>query len=458
MSTTRLTQHVNAPPVAVYRALLDPSAIAQWRVPGDMTSQVHHFEAREGGTFRVSLTYQDSSAGKSGEHTDTYHGRFEKLVPNELIVEVMEFETDDPSMRGEMRVTTLLREAPGGTEIEGIHENLPPGVRPEDNEIGWRDSFGKLAAYVERQTLLRCATVAAMPTDFRGIFAILATPFLPDESLDEPSLRRLVDWELSKGVHGLTILGIFGEFHRLTDAERDRVTQVVIKQVNGRVPVVVGISHNSARVAAEYAVRAQELGADGLMAAPSPYGKSAPAVKAYYRRIADVATVPLVLQDEPNFTGVQLPVPLLVELSESLPARYVKLEEAPTAPKVTALAKIAPDLQVFGGLGGAFFWEELARGAVGTMTGFAFPEILVRIYDLAVAGKLPEARDVFHQYLSIIRYENQPGISLALRKELLRKRGAMEHATVRQPAPGVDESVLAELDGLLAHLGLDPLK
>ena len=149
-STTRLRQHVNAPREAVYRALLDAQAVTTWMVPDGMTSQVHEFEPREGGPFRISLTYDTpTETGKTTAHTDTYHGHFLKLVPNEQVVQVMEFETTDPAMSGEMTVTFLLRDADGGTEVLATHENVPPGIAPEDNEIGWRMSLEKLAKLVE---------------------------------------------------------------------------------------------------------------------------------------------------------------------------------------------------------------------------------------------------------------------------------------------------------------------
>ncbi|HEU5102214.1 MAG TPA: SRPBCC family protein [Roseiflexaceae bacterium] len=151
-NSTRLSQHVNAPRATVYRALLDARAIATWMVPQGMTSQVHTFEAREGGLFRISLTYdQPTGTGKTTAHTDTYHGHFVRLVPNERVVEVMEFETADESMRGEMTVTFTLSDANGGTDILAVHDNLPPGVAPADNETGWRMALDKLAALVESQ-------------------------------------------------------------------------------------------------------------------------------------------------------------------------------------------------------------------------------------------------------------------------------------------------------------------
>jgi uncharacterized protein YndB with AHSA1/START domain len=150
MYSTRISQHVNAPRADVYRALLDPDAIAQWRVPAGMSSQVHVFDAREGGSFRVSLTYDaPTGTGKSAQQTDTYHGHFVTLVPDEQVVEVFEFETGDPGLRGEMTMTTTLTDADGGTEVVIVHEQIPDSVPPADNETGTRMALENLAKLVE---------------------------------------------------------------------------------------------------------------------------------------------------------------------------------------------------------------------------------------------------------------------------------------------------------------------
>ena len=150
MSSTRISRHVNAPRAVVYRALLDARAIATWKVPTGMTSHVHEFDAREGGSFRISLTYDaPTTTGKTTAHTDTYHGRFVKLVTNEQVVEVDEFETTDPTLRGEMTVTITLADADGGTDVLVVHEGLPSGVSTADNETGSRMALAKLAALVE---------------------------------------------------------------------------------------------------------------------------------------------------------------------------------------------------------------------------------------------------------------------------------------------------------------------
>jgi uncharacterized protein YndB with AHSA1/START domain len=150
VGSTRIRRRVNAPRARIYRALLDAGAAAKWMVPAGMTSQVHAFDAREGGTLRISLTYDaPTGTGKTTAHTDTYHGRFVKLVPNEQVAYVAEFETTDPALRGEMTITITLADAEGGTDLLAVHDGLPPGVPLADNETGWRMSLAKLAALVE---------------------------------------------------------------------------------------------------------------------------------------------------------------------------------------------------------------------------------------------------------------------------------------------------------------------
>jgi uncharacterized protein YndB with AHSA1/START domain len=150
VSSTRVSCRVNAPRAIVYRALLDPHAVATWMVPNGMTSHVHAFDSREGGSFRISLTYDaPTGTGKTTAQTDTFHGRFVKLVTNERVVEVVEFETTDPALRGEMTITIALADADGGTDILAVHDGLPRGLSTVDNEVGWRMSLAKLAALVE---------------------------------------------------------------------------------------------------------------------------------------------------------------------------------------------------------------------------------------------------------------------------------------------------------------------
>lgn len=152
MVTTTLARTIHAPRSRVYRALLDPDEVRTWMVPDGMTSEVHVFDAREGGEFRISLTYDaPTSTGKTTAQTDTHHGRFIRLVPDAQVVQTVEFETDDPTMQGEMTITYTLTATNGGTHLVGVHEDLPPGLSPAANELGWSMSLGKLADLVERE-------------------------------------------------------------------------------------------------------------------------------------------------------------------------------------------------------------------------------------------------------------------------------------------------------------------
>jgi uncharacterized protein YndB with AHSA1/START domain len=150
MTQTRVGRHIRASREAVYRALVDADAVAQWRVPDGMTAAVHVFDARVGGAFRISLTYESPDGrGKTAGRTDTYHGRFVELVPGQRVLEEMEFETSDPGLAGVMWMTTTLADADGGTDVVLVHDGLPRGVSAPDNEIGTRMALDKLAALVE---------------------------------------------------------------------------------------------------------------------------------------------------------------------------------------------------------------------------------------------------------------------------------------------------------------------
>jgi uncharacterized protein YndB with AHSA1/START domain len=152
VSTTRVTRHIRAPRARVYEALLDPKSVQHWMVPDQMTSCVHSFEGHEGGTFRISLTYDvPTTAGKTTAQTDSFHGRFIRLVPDTEVVQTVEFETDDPELQGEMTIIYRLSDVGSGTYLEGLHENLPTGVPPADNELGWSMSIDKLVTLVENE-------------------------------------------------------------------------------------------------------------------------------------------------------------------------------------------------------------------------------------------------------------------------------------------------------------------
>ncbi len=146
---TRARRLIAAPRDRVYAALVERDAVVRWRFPNGMRCDVHEWDAREGGDVRVSLTYTDDGVGKTSERTDTYRGRFVELVPGERVVEMDEFETADPSLQGEMRMTIVLSDAAEGTLLEATHEGVPEAVAAEDNAAGWREALARLAALVE---------------------------------------------------------------------------------------------------------------------------------------------------------------------------------------------------------------------------------------------------------------------------------------------------------------------
>jgi len=295
--------------------------------------------------------------------------------------------------------------------------------------------------------------------EWSGVFHIMATPFADGGDLDASGLPRLVEAALATGITGVTLLGIAGEAHRLTDEERRRVVEGVVKEVRGRVPVVVGVSASGTHLATSFTRMAQEHGADGLMVAPPNGLKNLDAVAEYYRTVADAASVPLVLQDEPVTTQVTMPATFVARLCAEIPSiEAVKLEEAPTLPKITRLRELlGRRVAIFGGLGGVYFFEELSRGTDGAMTGFPYPEALKAIRDHFVAGRRDEARALFYRWLPLIRYESQPGstpgTAVGIRKEILRLRGWIGSARVRPPAPALDAGTLAELGEILRAVG-----
>lgn len=284
----------------------------------------------------------------------------------------------------------------------------------------------------------------------QGVFNIMATPFDEQGRVDEESLRSLVEFQIKAGAAGLTILGIMGEVSKLSDAERDLITRTVIEQVKGRIPVVVNVTHTGTRVVIENARRAAEYGASGIMVAPPTNLRNLDAVADFYRAVSKEASVPVVVQDEPVTTGVLMPASFLAGLG--LP--YIKLEEAPVPPKISRILEQYPGARIFGGLGGQFFLHELERGAVGTMTGFAYTEILISIYNDFTAGRKEEARATFYRYLPLISYEGQAGVGLAIRKEILRRRGAIRCADIRSPGPKVDRQGQAEISRVLEFVEL----
>ena len=290
-----------------------------------------------------------------------------------------------------------------------------------------------------------------------GIFNILATPFNADYTLDKDSLKNLVRFQMDKGAHGLTILGVMGEAAKLTVDERQAVMDTVIETVNGAVPVVVGASHPQIETCIALSSAALAAGADGVMIAPPRMeDPSDEAIIALYSAIAETVDGPIVVQDFPPVNDVIMSPDLLAQIAEMIPnAAYLKLEDPPLMQKIAAIRQRTDKFEIFGGLGGMFLLEELQRGASGTMTGFAFTEILVAVYDAFHAGRIAVAQALFDRYLPLIRYENQPLVNLTIRKALLQVRRAVANDTPRPPFHPIDGGTRQEISWLLQRVGID---
>ena len=286
-----------------------------------------------------------------------------------------------------------------------------------------------------------------------GVYSVLPTPFLDNGNLDEESLRRVIDLFIDAGVNGVTALGVTGEVARLEEPERARVLEVVIDQVKGRIGVVAGTSADGTRTCISYSGLAKDLGATAVMVSPPRMPKlSSEAVVRHFRALADAVDIEIVVQDYPPISGYAMEPALLARIAKEIPrARTIKLEDPPTPFKTSRILEHADgmDLRIFGGLGGVFLLEELLAGATGAMTGFAFPEILVRIVQLYRAGDVDGAADVFYRAVPLMRFEFQEGIGMAIRKEVLRRRGALATAATRAPAAGLDATTRAALDRVM---------
>jgi 4-hydroxy-tetrahydrodipicolinate synthase len=286
------------------------------------------------------------------------------------------------------------------------------------------------------------------------VYSVLPTPFSPAGDLDDESLRRVVELFIRAGVNGVTALGVTGEVARLDDRERHHVLDTVLAQVNGRIGVVAGTSAEGTRTCIQHSRRAREAGATAVMVSPPRMPKlNSDAVVRHYLALAEAVDIEIVVQDYPPISGYSMEPVLLARIAREIPrARTIKLEDPPTPFKTSRILEKAEgmDLRIFGGLGGVFLLEELLAGATGAMTGFAFPEILVEIVRLFRAGRVDEAADVFYRAVPLMRFEFQEGIGMAIRKEVLHRRGALASPATRAPAAQLDGSTREALDRVMA--------
>lgn len=289
----------------------------------------------------------------------------------------------------------------------------------------------------------------------RGVFIIAATPFRDDGELDLAGLDRLVEWYMGHGIDGLTILGQLGEAPKLTPDETVRVIERVLARVDQRLPVIVGVSSPGYASLAELARRAVDAGAAGVMVAPPGTSKGDEAVLGYCREVERrLGGVPWVLQDFPLAGGPPMSVTLVRAIADACPSMVVlKHEDWPGLDKITALraqeAEGARRLSILCGHGGILLPHELVRGADGAMTGFSYPEMLVEVCRRIAAGQVEDAFDLYDAYLPLVRYEQQPGLGLTVRKHVLWRRGALASPTLRAPAATLSAETRAEVDRLI---------
>jgi 4-hydroxy-tetrahydrodipicolinate synthase len=286
-----------------------------------------------------------------------------------------------------------------------------------------------------------------------GIYPITPTPFDEQGRVDGDSIQTMTAFMLRCGVDGLAVLGVMGEADRLTDAERDQVVEAFRRALPAGKSLVVGVGAGGTDAAIQACRRAEGLGADALLVAP-PRIQNDGALFGYYERVAKAADAPVIIQDYPPATGVLMAPPLLARLyTEVERVEYVKLEDAPTGPKMERIRALAGEgFGIFGALGGVYALEELERGAVGIMSGLAYPELLVRLYRLHRTGDAAGAASLFYDFVALARFEFQPGIGVSLRKEILVRRGAIRTATVRHPGAVADPITLRQLDRVVEHL------
>jgi 4-hydroxy-tetrahydrodipicolinate synthase len=293
----------------------------------------------------------------------------------------------------------------------------------------------------------------------KGVYIIAATPFTDEGAVDLQSVDTLTDFYLGCGVHGFTLLGMMGEAHKLTADESISVVNRVIGRAQGR-QVIVGVSHAGLENVRRLSHEAMMAGASGVMVAPPPGLKGDEGIYNYYAQVFEALgpDIPVVYQDYPQTTGVYLPVNVFERLVDDFKQLVMlKHEDAPGLAKLTKVREGEKKpgrrrVSILVGNGGLYYPQEMRRGADGAMTGFAWPEMLVQVYDLFAKGKAEEAEDLFDIYLPLVRHEVQPAIGLALRKEVLFRRGAIKSPKQRAPGSSLTATDKSELDGMIARL------
>jgi len=290
----------------------------------------------------------------------------------------------------------------------------------------------------------------AKSISFQGVYPILATPFVEDESLDLESFDRLIRFMARLGVDGVTILGVLGEANRLLDREREQIIQTAVKAA-GSLPVIVGASHSGTRAALGLSQMAEALGADAVMV--TPHAEPVPSderVFEYFRSIGEGIRIPIVVQDHPASSGVHMSVPLLLRIAREVPrATAMKQEATPTPPKIRSLLQGMTErkIPILTGLGALYAQFDLEAGSSGFNTGFAFPEVLMEMVKAMKAADTGRVQALYTRFLPLITFEQQPGV--AVRKEIFRLRGLIRSGRARHPGASLQPAVAEQLRALI---------
>lgn len=294
-----------------------------------------------------------------------------------------------------------------------------------------------------------------MNQKFYGMHWMLATPFNADESVDYASIQKLLSHAIESRCTGVVGLGVMGEVSKLTDRERNEITKAIISNA-GNMPVTIGTTGNSTKVAIERSQEAEQLGAKAVMiSAPAMPKSNLEFLFKHYLDISRSISIPIVMQDYPQVSGVTMPIEFITKVANEIPlVKYLKLEDPPTPTKISAIInKTGGKIEIFGGLGGVFLLDELKRGSIGAMTGFAYPEILVEICS-KMTSNVKEAEKIFYQYLPLIQFEQQEGIGLSIRKYGLYNRNFISCPHVRLPGSSINKQTSEDLISLIKMVGL----
>jgi 4-hydroxy-tetrahydrodipicolinate synthase len=290
-----------------------------------------------------------------------------------------------------------------------------------------------------------------------GVYLITATPFDDRGAIDSRSIRAMVSFYFDKGADGLTVLGMMGEAPKLTLAESVQLVREVLAEAGGK-PVIVGVSAPGLAAMRELSDQAMALGAAGVMVAPPGNLRTDDQILEYFHQVAETLgpDTPIVLQDFPLAVGVMISAGVIDRIVRTTPnVVMLKHEDWPGLAKLSTLRRQESDgrrrISILCGNSGLFLPEEMQRGADGAMTGFAFPEMMIDIVRACRRGDMDRARDIFDAYLPLIRYEQQPGAGLAVRKYVLAKRSIIASAAQRRPGAPLAPAAIAEVEALLTR-------